>query len=79
MLVHFGSFSLTGFIFSSFSFILVNWVLAILVHVGSFWLIFVNWVHTIFENITIQKTRKYFTETKIPIVFKTLFKVIEKH
>ena len=55
--------------FGSFWFILVNWV-----HIGSFWFIlvhlvhFTNWIHTIFENIIIQKTRKYFIETKIPIV-----------
>ena len=66
-MVHFGSFSLTGFI---------------LVHFGSFWFIldhFTNWIHTIFERIAIQKTRKYFIGTKIPIVLQNLFKMIEKY
>ena len=62
-LVLFGLFSLTGFLFGSFSFILVH---------------FTNWIHIIFKNITIQKTRKYFIETEIPIVLQNIFKVIEK-
>ena len=48
-----------------------------MVHFGSFWFILVhfdNWIHAIFGNITTQKTRKYFIETKIPIVYQNLFK-----
>ena len=68
ILVHFGSFWFIWFILVHFA----NWVLVILVHSA-------NWIHTIFKNFTIQKTRKHLIETKIPIIFKNLFKVIEKN
>ena len=67
-LVHFGSFSLI-------------WVILVhLVHFGSFWFIwfilvhFANWINAIFENFTIQKTRKYSTGNKISFVLQNLFK-----